>query len=128
VSEAVGKLRDGIRDLLTAHPDVSVFDAGHTIHLERYVCINGEAFGHEAERSTKQNLWVRRDGIRFHAVSDIAHRVNTVEARKSGSKPNHHLFAIPAFKDADLVCFFPANLWDAARIILEVAGTGEIRT
>ena len=40
------------------------------------------------------------------------------------SKPNHDLFGEPAFKEADLVCFKVQDLWQAVRVIAEVAGSG----
>jgi len=38
--------------------------------------------------------------------------------------PNHNLFGEQAFKNADLVRFKVTDLWQAARVLLEVAGEG----
>lgn len=118
-------LRDGIFSMLAQHPDISEFDGGqsaHTTHLNRFVCKNGERIGHEADRDKQQNIWVHRDAVRFHPFIGYAFEFKA-------SKHNHHLYASGFFNEGDqLVCFYPRDLWEAARIIREVAGDREAGT
>lgn len=119
------ELRNAIRALLDSHPNIVVSPAGHATHAERYLTTQGQPIGLEPDRVRFQNLWVRADGVRRHVLADIDH----VPYRQAGfaeSKPNHNLFGEPTFRDCDLIRFKVANLWQAARVIREVAGEGVV--
>ncbi|MER8899103.1 MULTISPECIES: hypothetical protein [unclassified Mesorhizobium] len=117
------KLREAIRALLTSHPAISVSSNGHATHAERYVASNGAPLGFEPARIKHQNLWVRADSVRASRLSDIISEPYD-HSTFAMSKPNHNLFGEPAFKDTDLICFKLTDLWQAVRIITEVAGLG----
>ncbi|RKQ70358.1 hypothetical protein [Oceanibaculum indicum] len=117
------ELRDAIRAMLESHPGISVSSAGHVTHAERYVTLAGAPVGFEPKRVEFQNLWVRSDSIRLTRLRDIDHVCYRAE-NFSESTPNHNLFGEKAFKNADLVRFKVTDLWQAARVLLEVAGEG----
>ncbi len=117
------ELRNAIRALLTSHPNIAPSPVGHAAHAERYLTKAGQPIGFEPERVRFQNLWVRADGVRRHVLGDIDN-VLYQQSDFAVSKPNHNLFGEPAFKDCDLLCFKVTDLWQAARIVLEVAGEG----
>lgn len=117
------ELREAIRALLADHPTISASSKGHATHAERYVASNGAPLGFEPARVRHQNLWVRADSVRINRLSDIdCERYDHLTF--AVSKPNHNLFGEAAFKDADLICFKVTDLWQAVRIITEVAGLG----
>lgn len=116
-------LRAAILALLDSHPSVSVSPAGHAKHALRYVTAKGLPIGFEPRTLRFQNVWVRTDSVRKHRLADIDSRYYA-HADFHVSKPNHDLFREPAFKDADLVCFKVQDLWQAVRVIAEVAGSG----
>lgn len=116
-------LRAAILALLDGHPSVFASPAGHAKHALRYVTAQGVPIGFEPRTVRFQNLWVRADSVRKHRLADIdSRRYAYVDFHDS--KPNHDLFGEPAFKDTDLVCFKVKDLWQAARVIAEVAGSG----
>lgn len=120
------ELRAAIRELLATHPAISVSAAGHVAHAERYVASNGSPIGFEPARVRFQNLWVRADSVRMRKLTDIPNK--PFDHRTfSTSKPNHDLFAEAAFKDADLVRFRVGKLWEAVRILAEVADLGHAK-
>lgn len=114
-------LRKAIRALLATHPSVAVSDHGHATHVERYITDDGVPIGLEPRTVRFQNIWVRADSVRRTALNDIESRAYEC-ADFEISKPNHNLFGEPAFKDADLICFKVTDLWQAVRVIIEVAG------
>jgi hypothetical protein len=116
-------LREAIRELLATHPAVHVSSSGHATHAERYVTEDGAPIGFEPARVRFQNVWVRADSVRRSKLADIR---NTPHDHRtfSASKPNHNLFGETAFKDADLICFHVSDLWQAVRVIAEVADMG----
>lgn len=116
-------LRDAIRALLATHPDINVSPVGHAPHAERYLTSGGLPIGFEPERVRFQNLWVRADSVRLHILKDLD-QVFYRHAEFVASKPNHNLFGEPAFKDCDLVRFKVTDLWQAVRVVQEVAGSG----
>jgi len=61
--------------------------------------------------------------VRQHRLGAIASRFY-LQAAFAVSKPNHDLFGEPAFRDADLICFKVTDLWQAVRVLAEIAGTG----
>lgn len=117
------ELRNAIRALMVSHPAIADSPVGHATHAERYLTTRGQPIGFEPERKTHQNLWVRRDSVRMHVLGDLDHLVYD-KAGFHESKPNHNLFGEPAFKDCDLIRFRITSLWQAARVIREVAGDG----
>lgn len=117
------ELRNAIRALLISHPAISISGAGHAAHAERYLTREGNPIGFEPDRVEHQNLWVTANSVRLHVLRDLDF-VEYDKAKFSDSKPNHNLFGEAAFKDADLVRFKVTSLWQAARVILEVAGSG----
>ncbi|MBZ9922567.1 hypothetical protein LB579_33460, partial [Mesorhizobium sp. BR1-1-7] len=79
--------------------------------------------GFEPARVRHQNLWVRAYTVRVNRLSDIdSERYDHLTF--AASKPNHNLFGEATFKDADLICFKVTDLWQAVRVIAEVAGGG----
>jgi hypothetical protein len=117
------ELRIAIRELLRTHPRVAVSPAGHAAHVERYVTSDGTPIGLEPRTVRFQNLWTRADAVRPRRMADIASRYYR-RADFDISKPNHNLFGEPTFKDADLICFKVTDLWQAVRVIGEVADWG----
>ena len=120
------ELRDAIVALIDAHPGIApskVGVRGRVAHAWIYVTEDGMPLAIEPERTGLQNLWTRRDAVNPRRLSDIlsvAYDHRTFDT----SKPNHNLFGEQAFKDADLVRYRVADLWQAARVIMEVAGRG----
>lgn len=115
------ELRAAILALLDSHPAISVSGEGHAKHALRYVSSDGAPVGFEPRTVRFQNLWVRADAVRRHRLTDIDSR-HYAHADFHASKPNHDLFGEPRFKDTDLICFKVTNLWQAVRVISEVAG------
>lgn len=119
------ELRQAIRALLDSHPGVAASKAGHATHAERYLTRDGLPIGFEPERVRFQNLWVRADSVRRHTLKDIE-QVFYDHHEFDRSKPNHNLFGENAFKDCDLIRFQVTDLWQAVRVIREVAGEASI--
>lgn len=109
--------------LLSDHPAVAVSARGHAAHANRYLAANGCPIATEPKRTNTANLWVRADSVRHQRLADIEQQV--FDHRDFDvSKPNHNLFGEPAFKNCDLIRFQPQDLWQAVRVISEVAGAG----
>lgn len=118
------ELRQAVRALLKSHPDIAVSSAGHATHAERYETKSGLPIGFEPERIRFQNLWVRANSVRRHMLKDIE-QVYYDHGDFGHSKPNHNLFCEGAFSDSDdLIRFQVTDLWQAVRVIREVAGDG----
>jgi len=120
------ELRGAIRALFASHPTISVSASGHATHAERYVASNGAPLGFEPARVRFQNLWVRADTVRMTRLKDISNTFYD-HSTFATSKPNHNLFGEPAFKDADLICFHVFDVWQAVRIVAEVADLGHTK-
>ncbi len=75
----------------------------------------------EPQRKTVANIWVRADSVRRNLLRDCEDAYFD-HSTFDQSKPNHNLFREPGFKNTDLIRYQPKNLWEAARIIAEVAG------
>lgn len=120
------ELREAIRSLLSAHPAISISSSGHATHAERYVASNGAPLGFETARVRFQNIWVRADSVRTGVLKDLS-STDYDHLTFDVSKPNHNLFGEAAFKDTDLVCFHVTDLWQAVRVIAEVAGLGHAK-
>jgi hypothetical protein len=109
--------------LLSDHPAVPVSAKGHAAHANGYVAANGRPIATEPKRTNTANLWVRADSARERRLTDIAHQ--EFDHRSFDvSKPNHNLFGEPASKDCDLIRYQPIDLWQAVRVIFEVADAG----
>lgn len=115
------ELRPAIKALLTSHPALATSSYGHAEHAERYISQNAAPIGFEPERVRFQNLLVREDSVTLSRLAGVkCRRYDHTAFGKS--KPNHDLFGEPAFQGADLVCFKVTDLWQAVRVIAEVAG------
>lgn len=114
-------LREAIRALLQSHPAISPSKAGHATHAERYRTLDGANIGFEPERVRHQNLFVEASAIRLARLSDIQHQ-QYFATEYGTSKPNHNLFHPDAFGTVDIVRFEIRSLWNAVRVIAEVAG------
>jgi hypothetical protein len=112
--------------LLASHPAIAISSSGHATHAERYVASNGAPLGFEPARVKFQNIWVRADSVRTGVLKNLSY-TDYDHVTFDVSKPNHHLFAEDAFKDTDLICFHVADLWQAVRVIAEVAGLGHVK-
>ena len=118
------ELRAAIKAALESHPGIVLSNAGHNAYALRYTGPRGAPIGLEPRGVRHQNIWVRAADVRLNRLADI--RVETYDHRDyAASKPNHDLFHDDAFLPSDdLVCFKVTDLWQAVRIIVEVAGTG----
>lgn len=116
-------LRAAIQALFASHPSLSVSPAGHAKHAHRFLSSRGSPIGFEPRTVRFQNLWVRADSVRAHALSDLESRFYPLSGF-GVSKPNHDLFGEEAFRDTDLICFKVTDIWQAVRVLAEVAGTG----
>jgi hypothetical protein len=114
-------LRTAIKALIASHPAIRASAAGHAKHAERYLVANGAPLGFEPERVRFQNIWTRADSVDQDRLRDIPSSYYD-HTKFHDSKPNHDLYGEAAFKDADLICFHVANLWQAVRVVAEVAG------
>lgn len=114
------KLREAIRELFASHPAINPSPAGHKTHAELYRTTTGLPIGFEPARVKHQNIWVRADSVRSASLGGID-RTDFDHTQFHISKPNHNLFVEQGFKDADLICFKVTNLWDAVRIVAEIA-------
>tara|TARA_Y100001001_G_scaffold49205_1_gene45294 strand:+ start:1427 stop:1804 length:378 start_codon:yes stop_codon:yes gene_type:complete len=118
------ELKQAIRELISAHPDLSPTEDGHNVHMERYKTSRGLLLGLEPDLKTKVNLFVQANAITSPKLTDIEQREYFAKDY-STSKPNHNLFGTGSFKlTMDLVRFTPEDVWQAARIIFAIAGEG----
>jgi len=116
-------VREAIRELLKSHPEIFPSKAGHTVHLERYRTTGNVNIGFEPDRINHQNLYVEAAAVRLTNLIDIQHRLY-LACNYHISRPNHHLFHKHAFAEVDILRFQIHELWQAVRVITEVAGTG----
>ena len=118
------ELGAAVRELLETHPDIKVSTWGHTKHSLRFHAEKAsKAIALEPDRVRFQNIWVTADAVDLSRLSDIQHE----EYQKNIfniTKPNHSLFGDVYFQDKDLICFKVTDLWQAVRVIIEVAGEG----
>lgn len=117
------QLRDAILALIEAHPKFAVSAKGHAAHAKRFITDDGVPFAIEPERKTFQNLWVRADSVNRRRLRGIDSRYYD-HTKFDHSTPNHNLFGEPTFTDTDLICFKVDDVWQAVRVIAEVAGLG----
>lgn len=107
--------------MIEAHPAINQSGDRHPAHCHLYVTSSGLPVAPEPQRKTVANIWVRADSVRRHLLLDCEDAYfdhSTFEERK----PNHNLFRESAFNNADLIRYQPRDLWQAARVIGEVAG------
>jgi hypothetical protein len=107
--------------LLEAHPAIGQSGGRHPAHCNLYVTQAGLPLATEPQRKAVANIWVRADSVRRTRLADCKH-VYFDHTTFSDRKPNHNLFREPGFRDADLIRYKPRDLWEAARVIAEVAG------
>lgn len=119
------ELGEAVKALIESHPRVSVSPKNHAKHADRYLTADGAPIGREPGRVRFQNLWVRADSVNRRRLRDLEEPDSYFDHTTfATSKPNHDLFGEPAFKDCDLIRYRVRDLWQAARIIAEVAGDG----
>lgn len=115
-------LRRAVFELLDTHP--TIIKTAEHLHAHMYRTQSGRIIGIEPELKTKQKLWVCSADIDATGLGGIETRPYHA-ANYGVSKPNHNLFGKGGFDDADDVTSFKIeNLWQAVRVILEVAGRG----
>jgi hypothetical protein len=110
--------------LVEAHPAIRQSGDRHPAHCNLYVTSTGIPLATEPQRSRVANIWVRADSVRRARLADCED-VYFDHATFDVSKPNHNLFREPGFKGVDLIRYQPKDLWQAARIVAEVAGLGK---
>jgi len=115
------ELRRAIFELIETHPDITA-DAQHE-HAHMFHTSNGQVIGVEPERVRFQNIFIAAADVDLPRLVDIAHRLYSAGDYPT-SRPNHNLFGEGGFDDVDLICFKVTDLWQAARVILAVAGSG----
>jgi len=116
-------LRAAIRALLDSHPKIEPSRAGHVAHAERYRALNGANIGLEPKGARHQNLFVEAAAVRLSRLNDIEHQAYAA-VDYAVTKPNHDLFHVDAFGKVDIMRFKVTDLWQAVRILSEVAGDG----
>lgn len=109
--------------MLASHPAIKPSAAGHVAHAERYRAANGANIGLEPRGGSHLNIFVERHAVRVARLHDIPHQLY-LAAHFQDTKPNHDLFHREAFGEVDIARFKVTTLWQAARIIVEVAGMG----
>lgn len=107
--------------MVESHPAINQSGHQHPTHCNLYVTDGGQPIATEPQRKTVANIWVRADSIRRQLLADCEDAYFD-HTRFDASKPNHNLFREPGFKDVDLIRYQPKDLWQAARVIAEVAG------
>lgn len=114
------ELGKAVQMLLESHPGISTSSSGHVAHVERYITKSGQPIGLELRVMSFKNIWVRADSVRRNQLADIDQQFYDHRTFDT-SKPNHDLYGEHAFKDTDLICFKVKELWQAVRVISEVA-------
>ena len=112
-------LRDTVRRLLHAHPDVRPSTAGHAGYIERYRAAKGSNIGLETRGQRHQNLFVEASAVDLGRVGDIPHKVYRA-ADFDRTRPNSNLFHTDAFRDVDIVRFKLTDLDQARRVLADV--------
>ncbi|WP_149589519.1 hypothetical protein [Tabrizicola flagellatus] len=115
------ELRKAVFELLDTHPSIAKTAAHEHAHL--YRTSSGRVIGIEPERIRFQNLWVAKDDVDASRLAGINKKAYQA-ADYGRSRPNHNLFGNGGFDDVDLICFKVTGIWQAVRVILEVAGDG----
>lgn len=112
-------LRDAVRRLIVAHPDIRPSVAGHATYIERYRTGRGANIGLETRGIRQQNLYVETHNVDMGRIGDILHQ-RYLAADYGWAKPNHNLFHIDAFREVDIVRFKLTELGQAERVLAEV--------
>ncbi|MBN8185058.1 hypothetical protein [Roseibium aggregatum] len=115
------ELRHAVFELVESHPNITPTAERAHAHMFRTSC--GQVIGIEPERVQFQNIFVSASDVDLSRVVDIPHKLYSARDYKE-SRPNHNLFGADGFDDIDLICFKVTELWQAVRVIFEVAGTG----
>lgn len=120
----IDALRVGIADLLESHPSILPFVSSVPesmgIRLRRYRTVSGNPIGHEHTPTTLQNIWVRRDDVRWNRLKDLEATLKLSSELADNTKANSNLFVVPEFRNADLIRFAVRDMSQAARVIAEV--------
>lgn len=107
--------------MVESHPAISRSGERHPAHCNLYVTPRGLPVATEPQRKTVANIWVRADSVRRARLADC--RSDYFDHTTfDDSRPNHNLFREPGFKNTDLIRYQPKTLWEAVRVIAEVAG------
>jgi hypothetical protein len=112
-------LRDAVRRLLDAHPDVRPSTAGHAGYIERYRTTTDASIGLETRGERHQNLFVEAAAVDLARIGDIPHKVYPA-ADFDRTRPNSNLFHADAFRDVDIVRFKLVDLDQARRVLADV--------
>ena len=112
-------LRDAVRRLIVAHPDIRPSAAGHASYIERYRTGRGANIGLETRGERHQNLFVEVARVDMCRIGDIPHKLYFA-ADFDTTKPNSNLFHVDAFRTVDIVRFKIADPSEAQRVIAEL--------
>tara|TARA_R110000765_G_scaffold289021_1_gene385211 strand:- start:380 stop:757 length:378 start_codon:yes stop_codon:yes gene_type:complete len=124
---SIEDLKEAIRAMIAAHPELDASEDGHNVHMERYRTASGANLGLEPDLKSKVNLFVERKTVPIGQLADIPHTEYFATNYKT-SKPNHDLFGHNSFSlESDLISYFVTDLWQAVRIIRALAGEGATR-
>jgi hypothetical protein len=106
---------------LGSHPLTRISSAGHVGYIERYRTSSGSNLGLETRGKHHQNLFVEASAVRLLRLNDIRHeRYFAVDY--ATNRPNSNLFHSESFGDVDIIRFMLSDLWQAVRVITEIAG------
>lgn len=117
------QLRAAILELIDAHPNLNPSPSGNVAYALRFKTGSGLPLAVEPRGKTFQNVWVRANSVNLTNLSGID-KVSYDHTTFGTSRPNHDLYSDPAFKGTDLIRFKVDDVWQAARILFELAGPG----
>lgn len=112
-------LREAVRGLIVADPDIQPSAAGHTGYMERYRTLCAANIGLEASGKRHQNLYVEVARVDLTLVGDIPHQLYLATDFER-AKPNSNLFHADAFGEADVVRFKLSEPKQAERVLAEL--------
>lgn len=112
-------LREAVRGLIVADPDIKPSLAGPAPYMERYRTALGVNIGLETRGVRHQNLFVEARRVDLARVGDIPHKLY-LAADFDRNKPNSNLFHVDAFGDADVVRFKLSDTEQAERVLAEL--------
>lgn len=112
-------LREAVRSLIVADPDIQPSAAGHTGYIERYRTHCGANIGLETNGKRHQNLYVEGARVDLTIVGDIPHQ-RYLATDFDRAKPNSNLFHAEAFGQADVIRFKLSEPQQAQRVLAEL--------
>lgn len=118
------QLRAAIQAAIESHPHIRVSEARHAKWALRYVADNGKPIALEPRGVRTQTLWVRADSVDPANLGGIELVPKGPGSTAAGGKPNHDLYGEPGFKNTELFACKVTDLWQAVRVVAEVAGAG----